>query len=114
MRYYSDVTKKVYNTEKELVEAEAKIKAETEAKARAEKVKTEQRATRAKEVEAALKEANKARNKAVKLLQDFTRDYGYFHMTYCLDETDQNDQEESVSSRFTSRSFLDILNEFLK
>lgn len=77
MKYYSEETKKVYDTEEELRKAEAKLdEARLEQQA-----KKEQRAARAKEVEDAFIEAGKARENAHKLLTEFCKDYGSFHTT---------------------------------
>lgn len=67
-----------------------------------EKIKKETRARRAKEVEEAIKTANEAQTKANKLLRDFTKDYGYFHMSYSSEDANK----ESVN-------FFDLLNSFL-
>lgn len=88
MKYYSTVLKQLFDTEEALVEAEKKQDAIEKAKAKAETLKKEARAKRAKEVEDALKEAEEARAKANKLLRDFTKDYGYFHMSYSTEDTD--------------------------
>lgn len=70
MKYYSEKTQKLYNSEDELKKAEtALIKQEAE-----EKAKRETRAKRAKEVE-------EAYLKYKKLLESFIKDYGNFHMT---------------------------------
>lgn len=110
MKFYSEITKRLYNTEKELNEAEMKIKTAEEEKAAAEKAKRAERATRAKEVEKALKEANAAQAKAIKLLKDFTKDYGYFHTSYSIGETDKAKEDTSNSVN----SFFDLLESFLQ
>ena len=100
MKYYSDITKKLYNTEKEALAAEVEVKKKADAEAQeAAKAK---RATKAKEVEAALKVANEAQQKAIQLLKDFIKDYGYFHTSY----TSSNEKNENVD-------FWDILHSFL-
>ena len=70
MKYYSEKTKKLYESEKELKEAEKGL-LELEVK---EKEKREQRSARAKEVEEAYKNYQK-------LLKDFIKDYGSYHMS---------------------------------
>ncbi len=109
MRYYSDVTKKLYDTSAALAEAERKVllaEAEKEKaeKEKAEKAKKEERAKRAKEVEDALKVANEAQSKAIKLLKDFTKDYGYFHTSYTTSDVETKPKVD----------FFDILESFLK
>lgn len=82
MKAYSEITQKFYDTFEEAEEAE---KAALEVKARAEaekKARDSKRAERAKEVEAAHKELREAEKKYSKLLNQFIRDYGSYHMTY--------------------------------
>lgn len=67
MKYYSEQTKKLYDSQEELNNAE---KAFEEKKA-VELKKKEERATRAKEVEDAY-------DKYVELLDKFIKDYGYY------------------------------------
>lgn len=70
MKYYSEITKNLYDTKEDLVKAEVE----------ATKAKTD-RAERAKEVTEALKKANEATKVANKLLSDFVKDYGSFKTT---------------------------------
>lgn len=70
MKYYSETLKKIFDTPEDLKKAE---KAHKEKLAVEEKKRAE-RSARAKEVE----EAYKAYKK---LLDDFVKDYGSFHMT---------------------------------
>ena len=70
MKYYSEKTKNFYDTEKELNKAEEKF----DVALAAEKEKREQRSARAKEVEEAYKNYQK-------LLKDFIKDYGSYHMS---------------------------------
>ena len=77
MKYYSDVTKKLYDTERELVAAEANvIKAQA-----AEEEKKKARAARAKEVEEAYKAVIAAQQHYAELKNKFIDDYGSFHMS---------------------------------
>lgn len=82
MKYYSDVTKLFYDSaekcqadEKRLLEARAKDEAEAKAKA-------EKRAARAKDVEAAYQMMQEAAANYNKLVAEFIKDYGSFHMTW--------------------------------
>jgi len=101
LKYYSDVTRKFYDTEKDLWADEAKVKkAETEKIAK-EKAAKEARSKKAKEVEEALKNANEAQAKAIKLLREFTKEYGYFHTSYSTDDVKP------------LTNFIDILEDFL-
>lgn len=77
MKYYSEKTNKVYDTEKELRIAEKKFNDEETAK----KAKSQERADEAKKVEALYKEAYDARKKADKACSEFVKKYGSFHQT---------------------------------
>lgn len=77
MKYWSEVTKKLYDTEMDLAAAEAvakKADAEKEAKSKA-------RAARAKEVEDAYRAVMEANKHYNELKDKFVEDYGSFHMT---------------------------------
>ena len=105
MKYYSEKTRKLYNTEAELIKAEsllAKLEAEKVAK---EKAAKEQRAARAKAVEEALKEANLAKAKATKLLNDFVQDYGSFHTSFSNVKTPDEKTQDSVVNDFIKQVF---------
>lgn len=102
MKYYSETLQKLFNTEKELVAEETRVKAEQLKKAAAEKAKKEARTTRAKEVEKALKDANAAQKKAIEVLKAFIQDYGYFHSTI---------KEENVNP--SGDPFFDLIDTFL-
>lgn len=106
MKYYSQVTKQLYDSTAELVKAERAVEQKRIAAEKAEKAKREERASRAKEVENALKAANEMQVKAAQLLQNFTKDYGYFHMSYTSDEN-ENETEDAADI------FLNLLNDFL-
>lgn len=81
MKFYSDVTKKLYDTQEALTKDEtAQIKAQQK-KELEEKQKSEQRAARAKEVEAAYAAAVEATNRYHELRNAFVNDYKAYHMT---------------------------------
>lgn len=88
MKFYSEITKKLYDTEADLNDAESEIKrAECEKKARETKLKNE-RAARAKVVDAAFEDYRKAKEIAKKkysdandLLDAFVKDYGTYHVS---------------------------------
>lgn len=100
MKYFSDMTNKLYETAEELEKAEKELteKREQEAKAKAEaeakkEALTKERGERAKEVENAIKDLNDFRKECAKqidekqkrvnkLVDDFVKDYNYFHMSY--------------------------------
>ena len=76
--YYSDVTKKYYESEDALVAAETEvIKAQ-----RAAEEKNKVRKTRAQEVEDAYKSAVEAQKKYLELRNKFVKDYGSYHTTF--------------------------------
>lgn len=91
MKFYSELTKQLYDTEKDLKAAEIEV---TKQKA--------DRAERAKEVTEALKAATEASKKAEKLLQDFVRDYGSFKTTI---------KDEDVKG--TNSLFWDVFDKFI-
>ena len=75
--YYSDITKKYYESEKDLVAAENEvIKAQ-----KAAEEKNKARKTRAQEVENAYKVAVDAQKKYLELRNQFIKDYGAYHTT---------------------------------
>ena len=89
MKYYSENLKKLFDTEKDLKEAEAKYEVALKCKA---DLKTEKK-KRAEEVENAYKETleikkeyakklDEAEAEFIKLKNNFVKDYGSFHMTY--------------------------------
>ena len=92
MKYYSDVTNSLYDSEKACLEAELKVKekenrekilrerAAREAKEKQEKLAAERKA-RAAEVEEARKAADTACAKYAELLEAFCRDYHTFHLS---------------------------------
>ena len=95
MKFYSELTRKVYDSPEDLEKAELKLKEEQEkAKKAAEEAKAKREAlaaekeARAKEVEDAYKEIVKAQKKYNELKNQFIKDYGRFWMSYT--DTDNN------------------------
>ena len=84
MKYYSDKTKKIYDTVEQLQAAEKKY---DEAHA-AEIKKAEERKKRAAEVSEARKELANAQKKYNDLLNKFVKDYGSYHETYTDKDVD--------------------------
>ena len=78
MKYYSDKTKKLYETVEDLTKAE---KAYDEVHA-AELKKAEEKRRRAEEIKAARKVLIDAQNAYSKLMNQFIKDYGSYHETY--------------------------------
>lgn len=108
MRYYSDVTKSMYNTEKELVAAEQQVKVEEAKKARAaeeEKARKDkmaaERKARAAEVEEARKAMTIAQKNYQQKLEQFVQTYGTYHLSL-----NGEDAEAATHSLF------DIFNPF--
>jgi hypothetical protein len=77
MKYFSEITEKVYDTPEELETAEKEVLDEQ----KAQEEKLAKRAERAKEVEEAFAEAANAQQYANDLLEAFLADYGSFHTT---------------------------------
>ena len=88
MKYYSEMTDKVYETKEECEKAE-------EEKQLALK---NERETRSKAVVDAFKKAREAETEAQKLLKEFVKDYGSFHISY--------------NGKSSMPSMFDVLNDF--
>lgn len=100
MKFLSEITKKAYDTQEECVAAEKEFQEKVLKKTEEEKLKKEQRAKRAKEVEEAYKaviEANKVFNEK---RNAFIKDYGSYHMTYSNTQDTINDIFETVFKFF--------------
>ena len=76
MKFYSEITKKLYDSKDELVKAEV---AATKAKS--------DREVKAKEVTELLKAANEATKKANDALREFIKEYGSFKTTIKSEDT---------------------------
>lgn len=100
MKYYSENTRKFYDSEQECAQAEI----EYSKKLAAEKAKKEElsnaRKARANEVEEAYKQAIDAQNKYRQLLSRFCKDYGNFHMTIKTGEENPFDMFYGLFDRF--------------
>lgn len=82
MKYFSELTKRVYETVEEL-EAAEKVEQE---KLDAEAAKKAKRAEKAKEVEQALADVNAAYKHYTEVLEAFCKDYGAYHTTLTGDD----------------------------
>lgn len=82
MKYYSDITKKFYDTVKECEKAETDYKASKEKEKAAKEKKAAERKKRASEVEDAYFAMIEAQNVYNKLKNEFIKDYGYYHVSY--------------------------------
>lgn len=79
MKYYSEITHKAYDTEKDCIEAENQVKNEQEEKVRIEAEKRQQRAQDAQTVEEMRKAAVVAQKQYEEALQTFIKKYGSYH-----------------------------------
>ena len=93
MKYYSELTKDLYDSKEDLIAAEAEL---TKAKA--------DRAERAKEVTDAIKLANEKTKEANELLREFVKDYGSFKTTI---------KDDDVDTSYFPFSFMDMFNKFV-
>lgn len=91
MKYYSEVTRKMYDTVKDLEKAEKEIRD-----------KNVERKTAAAAVEKAYNELVEARERYSKVLNDFCSEYGAYHQS--IKSTDFDPSLRSLSS------LLDLLN----
>ena len=82
MKYFSEHLNKLFDTEKELKEAEAaKIAADEEAKAKKEAL-SKARKERATAIDELLKKRKELDKEIQKALKEFTKDYGSYHASY--------------------------------
>ena len=91
MKFYSEITKKLYDDKDSLIKAEV---AATKAKS--------DREVKAKEVTELIKAANEATKKANKALSEFIKEYGSFKKKNKNDDVDVN-----------LNSFWDIFDKFM-
>lgn len=91
MKYYSEVTKKVYDTVNELKEAEMEVTDKMNA-----------RKADAEKVEVAYKACVDARVAYEKALSEFCKKYGAYHKTFRADEAEKewNSLSKMVSTLF--------------
>ena len=114
MKYFSEITGALYDTQEALDKDEAKIKAAEKAKADAQAKKKAERASRAKEVDKALKAADEATEKARKLLDAFLEDYGSYHTSVHEDSGPDGYFKRTTSfGEELSDLFTDVLHQFL-
>ena len=81
MKYYSETLNKVFENEKDCLNAEKEYKAKVEAEEKHKKELADSRKIRAKEVEDAYKAVIDAQKHYHKLLANFCKEYGSFHCT---------------------------------
>ena len=81
MKYYSETLNKVFENEKDCLNAEKEYKAKVEAEEKHKKELADSRKIRAKEVEDAYKAIIDAQKHYNELLTNFCKEYGSFHCT---------------------------------
>lgn len=108
MKYFSELDGALYDSLEELTAAEKSIKEKEAKKAAAEKAKKEARASRAKELNEAIAEAEKATKKAQKLMTDFLKDYGSYHTSI-----KRKDNKEDKETYDIFDLFWETLNDFI-
>ena len=86
MKYYSEKLNKVFDTETELIAEEERVEAAKVAKEKELVKYKEDRAAKAKEVEEAYAAANEARKNYEKVLREFNKEYGAFHMSVNIND----------------------------
>lgn len=82
MKYYSELTNKVFDTQEACEKAEAEHLAKQKAAEEKQLALKNEREARSKAVVDAFKKARDAESEAQKLLKEFVKDYGSFHMSY--------------------------------
>lgn len=80
MKYYSEVTKLFYQTEKEALMAEQQVRLEQEKEAAAAKARAETQAKRQQEIEEAYEKYQAAKQAYLELAKKFSEDYGMCHV----------------------------------
>lgn len=124
VKFYSEKTKRLYDTEADLREAERKLqdakkeleKAEAIRRSK-EKAEKEKRNTREKEIEISLKEAYNASSKTIQLLDDFIKDYGYLPASYSFPVspiTAKANTTNTVKDNFMADNFIKEIISFLE
>ena len=86
MKYYSEILKKAFDTEKDCLKAEKEHEEKVAAQKIAAETLAKERKARAKEVEDALEKVQEARENYLKVLKDFCKDYGAFHYSWTSDK----------------------------
>ena len=81
MKYYSETLNKVFENEKDCLNAEKEYKAKVEEEEKRKKELADSRKIRAKEVEDAYHASIAAQKNSLELRDKFVRDYGSWHMT---------------------------------
>lgn len=81
MKYYSDVTKQLYDSEKACADAEAALLRKKKEEEEAAK-KSQERKARAEAIDISYNKLRAAQAEYSKLVSEFVKDYGSYHKTY--------------------------------
>ena len=82
MKYYSESLDKFFDKQEDCEKAEVELEEKRKAEARKQLTLKTEREARSKEVVEAFKKAREAEAEAQKLMKEFVKDYGSFHMSY--------------------------------
>ena len=113
MKFYSEKLNKMFDSEAEVVKAEADAQKEVAAQQLKEKQVKEERAADAKKVNEALAAAREAQKAADKALSDFINKYGYFHTSFTVDDVSARNERDSLMNA-SLNSFANLLDDFLQ
>ena len=91
MKYFSDITRKFYETEQDCIDAEVEVQKAQEAVQAERQKKIEARKQRADEVEVARRNYLEARKTYNEVLTKFCRDYGAYHCSI------KDNQKENIT-----------------
>lgn len=98
MKYYSELVNKIYDTKEECEKAEEALAAKKKAEEEKQLTLKNERETRSKAVVEAFKKARETEMEANRLMKEFVKDYGSFHMSY--------------NGKSSLPSMFDVLNDF--
>ena len=113
MKFYSEKLNKMFDSEAEVVKAEAEAQKEAAAQQLKEKQVKEERAADAKKVNESLVAAREAQKAADKTLSDFINKYGYFHASFTVDDVSARNERDSLMNA-SLNSFANLLDVFLQ
>lgn len=82
MKYYSDITKQLYDNEKSCADAEARFLQKKKAEEEAATKKSQERKARAEAIDLSYERLQAAQKEYTTLVTEFVRDYGAYHKTY--------------------------------
>jgi len=113
MKFYSELTKKLYDSQADLQTAEENLKNAEAIKKKKDMEAKLKRAEDVKKVNQALAEEKEAQRKANKALQDFVKKYGYFHTSFTLNDAEAKAVRDNVINSSLG-SLLDLLASFVE